>query len=100
MPNHLHLLVEHVTGGRGISAFMRDIKSLSWRVIFPNRPGIWTARFDDVAIYSHDVFTTKLNYIHNNPVRAGLVARPDEYEFSSASAWLTEETDPNVTTEL
>lgn len=29
----------------------------------------------------------KVNYIHLNPVRAGLVKLPDEYVYSSARLW-------------
>jgi len=30
------------------------------------------------------MFWVKLHYIHNNPVEAGLVRRPEEYKYSSA----------------
>ena len=30
----------------------------------------------------------KVNYIHLNPVRAGLVARAEDYRWSSARCWL------------
>ena len=30
----------------------------------------------------------KVNYIHQNPVRAGLVERAEDYKFSSARIWL------------
>jgi len=100
MPNHFHLLIGLEKGGPNLSAFMRDVKSMSWRSIFPGRPGIWMARFDDVAVFTEDQFRTKLNYIHNNPVKAGLVATPESYEFSSASAWLRGEDNSIVTTEF
>ncbi len=29
----------------------------------------------------------KVNYIHQNPVRAGIVERPEDYRFSSARLW-------------
>ena len=31
-----------------------------------------------------DYFDQKLNYIHNNPVTAELVNRPEDYRYSSA----------------
>jgi len=34
------------------------------------------------------MFWTKLNYIHNNPVNAGLVRRPEDYKYSSAINYL------------
>lgn len=29
----------------------------------------------------------KVNYIHNNPVKDGLVGQPEEYLYSSARIW-------------
>ena len=44
---------------------------------------------DDERIRKEEVYNpkftlTKINYIHNNPVEAGLVERPEQYFFSSA----------------
>jgi putative transposase len=33
------------------------------------------------------MFMEKLNYIHQNPVRAGLVERASDYRWSSARIW-------------
>jgi hypothetical protein len=33
------------------------------------------------------MFMQKVNYIHLNPVRAGLVERAEDYLFSSAQIW-------------
>jgi putative transposase len=30
----------------------------------------------------------KINYIHNNPVRRGLVEKPEDWPWSSSKAWL------------
>jgi REP element-mobilizing transposase RayT len=38
-------------------------------------------------IYGEDTMMQKVNYIHLNPVRSGLVKRPEEYRFSSARFW-------------
>ena len=37
-----------------------------------------------VLLYSEKVIIQKLNYIHNNPVKAGLAFAPEEYYYSSA----------------
>ncbi len=39
---------------------------------------IWEPRFDDVIVYSQKVLETKVDYIHTNPVRAGLCLHPCE----------------------
>ncbi len=48
---------------------------------------LWKPRFDDLLINSEEQFSVKLNYIHENPVRAGLVATAAEWPYSSAAAW-------------
>jgi hypothetical protein len=45
---------------------------------------VWEDRFDDVVLYSGKVLKTKLDYIHHNPVKAGLVDNPCDYLYSSA----------------
>ena len=45
---------------------------------------IWEDRFDDLYLNQEKTLLVKFNYIHNNPVRAGLVKRPEDYPYSSA----------------
>lgn len=96
MPDHFQLLVGIESGGPGLSKFMQNIKSVVSHVHYPGRGSIWSERFDDVAVYSEDLFRTKLNYIHQNPVKAGLVRVAEEYKDSSAGAWLGLREDPMV----
>ena len=100
MPNHFHVLLHVPGGGPALSKFMRDVKSLSARLIYPERHGIWMARFDDVAIYSDEQFRTKLNYIHQNPVKAGLSKIREKYGYSSAREWASGVSDGIVTVEI
>jgi REP element-mobilizing transposase RayT len=44
---------------------------------------LWQRGFYDFNIYSEETLTEKLDYIHNNPVRAELVASPGDYAWSS-----------------
>jgi REP element-mobilizing transposase RayT len=46
---------------------------------------LWSSNNHPEIIHSLDFMKTKLNYIHNNPVRAGLVREPSDYLYSSAS---------------
>jgi hypothetical protein len=41
-------------------------------------------------ITSESFVRTKLNYIHENPVRAGWVEKPEHYLYSSASNYIME----------
>lgn len=46
---------------------------------------MWTHENHAVVIYSPEFAREKLDYLHNNPVRAGLVRKPEDYIYSSAS---------------
>ena len=46
---------------------------------------IWTKRFFDEIIETPESVLTVIEYIHYNPVKAGLVTEPEDYPFSSAS---------------
>ena len=107
MPSHFHWILE-VDATRGnLSDVMRDIKKYSaWDLMEEIRKDgrnklldlfnkaaygyarhkrkFWMPRFNDLAIRSAPLLKTKLDYIHNNPVRAGLVENPEEYKYSSA----------------
>ena len=48
---------------------------------------VWQHHPDSLDIFGEDTFRQKVEYIHNNPVRAGLVDNPLEYRFSSARLW-------------
>ena len=45
-------------------------------------------RFDDEVIRSEKWFFQKLNYIHNNPVKAGLVEMPEDWSYSSGRNYI------------
>lgn len=44
----------------------------------------WKRNSLSIELYSGKVFLQKMNYIHNNPVKAGLCSVPEEYKYSSA----------------
>jgi putative transposase len=100
MPSHLHALVG-VNPVNLLTAYVQAFKSLSSRRIkeidikeyreFLHRSGryrLWQRGFDDFMISSEKQFKIKLEYIHNNPVKAGLVSDAVDYPYSSALDWL------------
>jgi putative transposase len=95
MPNHLHLLLT-LPKESNISFFIRDVKKRIAFEYFKDRnmknQKFWQYRFDDVYIYSEDIYRIKLNYIHYNPVKAGLVKKPEDWKYSSANYYLNGET--------
>ncbi len=111
MPSHFHWIVEVEPKLGTISDVMRDIKKYSaWDIlqrldqqgradfltIFKEeavhyrdqRQKLWMKRFDDEVIRNQGMFREKLKYIHENPVRAGLAERPEEYRYSSARNYI------------
>ena len=44
----------------------------------------WKERNDSEEIFLNDYFNQKLNYIYENPVKAEIVNRAEDYSYSSA----------------
>ena len=44
---------------------------------------VWERRFYPYGVYSEKKRREKLNYMHNNPVKRGLVSSPEEWPWSS-----------------
>ena len=87
MPDHLHALLEQPGDQPAISGMLGGFKSVSSHRIkvdaFPG-PRLWRERFDDVPVPGAEAARTKLDYIHNNPVKRSLVDAPERYCWSSA----------------
>jgi len=49
---------------------------------------IWVNDSHPEECYSDEFTKTKLNYIHENPVRAGIVSKAEDYIYSSASNYI------------
>lgn len=45
----------------------------------------WQSGNHPVALYSNEVIQQKIDYIHQNPVKAGFVDSPEKYYYSSAN---------------
>jgi len=102
MPSHLHVMLgfkKAELSSRFMQSFkiitskrLKSLLSQSYLDIFSHNGEFrfWIPRFDELVITSKKQFDIKLNYIHNNPVKAGLAKDAVEYEFSSAKDWLTE----------
>jgi REP element-mobilizing transposase RayT len=103
MPNHIHLIID-MPEKESISDSMRDFKKYTTKEIFKkavikenialinklkensNTGGakLWMDRFDCQLIMSEKFLKQKINYIHNNPVKAGLIDEITKWPYSSA----------------
>jgi putative transposase len=50
----------------------------------------WQQHNKPIVLYSNEVIKQKLDYIHNNPVEAGFVSKPEDYLYSSAKDYAGE----------
>ena len=113
MTNHIHIICQSQTGK--LSDTVRDFKSFSTKEIikyieenaesrkewllylskfYANKTNqnkeykLWTNDNHPEKIISADFLKQRVNYIHENPVRAGWVNEPQYYVYSSASNYI------------
>lgn len=80
MPEHVHLLLNEPR--RALLSKAIQALKLSVSLRSRERP-FWQAHYYDFNVSSHQKFVQKLRYIHRNPVRRGLVAKPEDWKWSS-----------------
>ena len=51
------------------------------------RYSLWQSEKNVLPVFSEGMFVEKLNYIHSNPVRGGLVENATDYRWCSARIW-------------
>ncbi len=109
MPDHFHMVCRSISGNN-LSDIFRDLKKYTarsiikylksntnnvysqWLKIFKTNNmnqkssecyKLWQAGFNPKELSSNKVIDQKIEYIHNNPVKSGLVTKPDDYKYSS-----------------
>ena len=86
MPNHVHVLVEQIAGyplGDIVHAWKSFTAKKANKQL--GRTGaFWEPDYFDRYIRDQAHFDIAARYIHENPVRAGLVARAEDWRWSSA----------------
>ncbi len=99
MDTHFHLLLE--TPSANLSQIMQHINGAYTNYFNTKRKRsghLFQGRFKAILIEANEYATELSRYIHLNPVRAGMVKRPEEYPWSSyreyigvkdAAAWLS-----------
>ena len=110
MTSHIHMIVG--SHGEPLAQIMRDMKGFTskelrsliethrsesrreWMLGIMNSAGVknsnnvafqlWQQDNHPIELITPAMAWQKLNYIHNNPVKAGFVSRPEEFLYSSA----------------
>jgi putative transposase len=113
MSNHVHLIVS--AQNSNLSDILRDLKTYTskkiisaiedhagesrkeWMLsIFKQQSEknsrnsyyqFWRQENAPIECYTPHFAAQKLNYLHNNPVAAGIVKKPEDYIYSSAAAY-------------
>jgi REP element-mobilizing transposase RayT len=86
MPNHVHLLLKPVNGWE-LFKILHSFKSFTAQEAnkLLNRSGrFWMREYFDRRIRDYEHFERTFRYIENNPVKAGLCEKPQDWKFSSA----------------
>jgi REP element-mobilizing transposase RayT len=113
MPSHIHMVVQQEAGK--LNEVLRDFKSFTakeilhsikenqhesrreWMMYLFKHFGkkskqnkeymFWQKTSHPIELYTNSVIDQKINYIHNNPVEAGIVTSPECYVYSSANSF-------------
>ncbi len=92
MPEHVHLLVGEPERGKLSVAIQMLKQNVARQLVVPDsQPRSWQRRYYDFNVWTEDKRVEKLRYLHRNPVARGLVAKPEDWEWSSFRHWSTGE---------
>jgi REP element-mobilizing transposase RayT len=83
MPDHFHLFVSFQPGRVGLSDWVKSLKnalSKTLRAMGKAAPH-WQDGFFDHVLRSSESYEQKWLYVRNNPVRAGLVSRAEDWPY-------------------
>ncbi len=71
-----------------VNNYLKSLEKLAHHEMDRNyKYSLWQTEKNVLPIFSEGMFMEKVNYIHLNPVRAGLAERPSDYRWSSARIW-------------
>jgi putative transposase len=104
MPEHIHLLINEPEVGTP-STVMQVLKQRTARALLPKtkrrdrrqielfgeapeRAPFWQSRFYDFNVWTQKKRVEKIRYMHDNPVKRGLVAEPEDWRWSSYRFYL------------
>ena len=77
------MLVNEPERGTLAQAMQSLKQSVARRLALRATDPFWQARYYDFNVWSERKFVEKLRYIHRNPAARGLVARPEDWPWSS-----------------
>jgi putative transposase len=97
MGNHYHLLIE--TPKANISRIMQNVNT-SYTVYINRRyqrsGHLFQGRYKGIIVDKDEYLATLSRYIHLNPVRVGIVMKPEEYKWTSYRAYIEKKVEQQV----
>ena len=89
MSNHIHILLQVVK--EDLDVIMKRIAGsyvywYNWK--YYRKGHLFQDRFKSEPVDDNEYFLTVLRYIHQNPVKSGMVKKLDEYKYSSYNAYI------------
>lgn len=88
MPEHLHLLVNEPPRIL-LAQFLKAVKQTTSRKLRGPREKFWQDRYYDSNIRGEKARSEVIRYIHRNPVKRGLVEKPEDWAWSSFRHYAT-----------
>ena len=91
MPNHVHVVIE-TRRGWPLQRLVRDWKTysaLQINALLGRTGALWNREYYDRYVRDEAHLGNAIRYVHNNPVKAGLVESPEQWRYSSA--WRVED---------
>jgi REP element-mobilizing transposase RayT len=96
MPDHVHLVITPRESSN-VSQIMHSLKLHTAREIgslLGSKGGVWQTRFYERVLRTPKDVEEAIVYVHDNPVKAGLADRPEDYDCSSYRACISGEPTP------
>jgi putative transposase len=89
MPEHVHLLTNEPPFST-LSVVLQVLKQqTSKKLKQTSQRQFWQSRYYDFNVYTAAKTVEKLKYMHRNPVRRGLVEKPEDWPWSSFRHYAT-----------
>jgi putative transposase len=82
MPEHVHLLVNEPPK-IVLAQFLKAVKQMTWRKLRGPREKFRQDRYYDSNVHGELARSEVIRYIHRNPVKRGLVEKPEDWPWSS-----------------
>lgn len=85
MPTHVHFILKQLEKG-GITQYMKNVKNSYTRYFntkHKRKGPLWDSRFKNVLVKDNEYMLHLTRYVHLNPVTSSLVAKPEEWAYSS-----------------